>query len=178
MSGNEANLKLRKVWACSGPWNRNGSVGPREASENAVVSRLPLRPQKKVGSALDQVVLDSILCYLQTFLRSLAQPCGAMKMTKFCKEGTAANRRRSGSEGHRSKTWRQQGLFPVESLLKCTLPPEICIYNINSRVRCAGWLYICFTCERCDMSLINKRSTRLVATFKKLFSAVYMHSEK
>ena len=27
-----------------------------------------------------------------------------------------------------------------------------------------SWLYICFTLERCDMSKINKRSTRVVAT--------------
>ena len=40
------------------------------------------------------------------------------------------------------------------------------IYNINSRVRCFGWLFICFTWERCDMSSKIKRSTRLVATFK------------
>ena len=43
----------------------------------------------------------------------------------------------------------------MESPLKCTLPPVICILNI------------CFTCERCDMSSTNKRSTRVVATFLK-----------
>ena len=51
-----------------------------------------------------------------------ARPCGAMKMAKSSKEGKAANRRRSGSEGHRFETHCQQGLFAVESLLKSTLP--------------------------------------------------------
>ena len=43
----------------------------------------------------------------------------------------------------------------------------VTIHNFNSCVWCIGWLYICFTCERCDMRSINKRSTRVVATFKK-----------
>ena len=33
-------------------------------------------------------------------------------------------------------------------------------------MRCVCWLYICFTCERCAISSINKRSKRVVATFK------------
>ena len=88
-----------------------------------------------------------------------ARPCGAMKVAKSCKEGAAANQR-SGSEGHRFETWCQQGCLAVESPLKCTLPLVICKHNINSCVRCIDWLFICFTCERCDMSSINKRSTR------------------
>ena len=32
-------------------------------------------------------------------------------MAKSCKEGTAADWIRSGSEGHRFKAWCQQGLF-------------------------------------------------------------------
>ena len=55
-------------------------------------------------------------------------------MALTCKEGTAANQRRSGSEGHRFKTRCQQGLFPVESPLQSTLPLVICMYNINSCV--------------------------------------------
>ena len=55
-------------------------------------------------------------------------------MAKSCKEGTGANLRRSGSDGYRFKTWCQQGLFAVESPLKCTLPLVICIHNINSCV--------------------------------------------
>ena len=38
------------------------------------------------------------------------------------------------------------------------------------------WLYICFTWERCDMSSINKRSTRVVATFKKECCIFYFHT--
>ena len=98
-----------------------------------------------------------------------ARLCGDMKMANSCKEGTAANRRRSGSEGHRFKTLCHQGLFTVESLLKCTFPLVICTHNINSCVRCIDCLYIGFTCERCDMSSIKKRSTRVVVTFKKIF---------
>ena len=80
-----------------------------------------------------------------------AQPFGAMKMAKSYKEGTAANQRRYGSEGHMFKTRCQQGLFTAESPLKSTLPLVICIHNINSCVICIGWLHICFTCERRDM---------------------------
>ena len=60
----------------------------------------------------------------------------------------------------------QQGLFNVESPIKCPLPIGICIHNINSCVRCIGWPYICFTYEGCDMSSINKVSTRVVVTCK------------
>ena len=58
-----------------------------------------------------------------------------MKMANSCKEGTAANQRRSGSEG---QTRWQQGHFAVESTLKSTLPLVICIHSINSCVRCIG----------------------------------------
>ena len=46
-----------------------------------------------------------------------ARPCGAIKVAKSCKEGTAANLRQSGSEGLRFKSQCQQGLFTVESPL-------------------------------------------------------------
>ena len=88
-----------------------------------------------------------------------------MKIAKSCMKGMAANQRRSGSEGHRFKT--QQGHFAEESPLKCTLHLVFWIHNINSCVRCIGWLYICFSCDRCAMSSINKRSTRALATFWK-----------
>ena len=68
-----------------------------------------------------------------------AQLCGAMKMAKSCKEGTAANRRRSGSEGHKFETQCQQGLFTEESPLKSTLHLVISIHNINSCGRCIGY---------------------------------------
>ena len=35
-------------------------------------------------------------------------------MAKSCKEAMAANQRRSGLEGHRFKTWCEQGLFVEE----------------------------------------------------------------
>ena len=68
----------------------------------------------------------------------------------------------------RSHKLNWQGPFTVESLVKCTLPLVICVHNINSCARCFGWQYICLTCERCDMSSVNKRSTRVGATSKKL----------
>ena len=45
--------------------------------------------------------------------------------------------------------------------LNYILPLVISIQNNNSFERCIGWLYICFTCERCNMSSINKKSTRV-----------------
>ena len=50
-----------------------------------------------------------------TGLLTGAQPWGSMKMAKSGKEGTDANRRRSGLEGHRLETSCQQVLFAVES---------------------------------------------------------------
>ena len=41
-------------------------------------------------------------------------------MPKSCKEGAAANQRKSGSEGPRFETLCQQGIFILESLLKST----------------------------------------------------------
>ena len=61
------------------------------------------------------------------------QPCGAMKMAQSCKEGTAANRRRSGLEGHRLKAHSQQGHFIMESPLKSLV---IFMHNIKSCVGC------------------------------------------
>ena len=88
-------------------------------------------------------------------------------MAKSFKEGTAANQRRSGSEGHRFKSWCQQGLFTAEIPLQSTGPLDICIYNIHSGVRCIGCLYICLTCERCYMCSINKGSPEWRQPLKK-----------
>ena len=44
--------------------------------------------------------------------------CGAMKMSKSCKEVTVAKPKRSVSEGCRFKTRCKQGLFAAESPLK------------------------------------------------------------
>ena len=42
------------------------------------------------------------------------------------------------------------------------------VFTISIHLRDAlGTAHICLTCERCDMSSINKRSTRVVATLKK-----------
>ena len=51
--------------------------------------------------------------------------------------------------------------------VKSTLLLMLCIHNFNSCVRCKVWLCICFTSERCNMSSINKRSTRVGAKSKK-----------
>ena len=56
----------------------------------------------------------------------------------------------------------------LKHLLKSTLPIVIYMHSINSFVRCIGRLYICFTRGRWNMSPINKRCTRVVATFKKV----------
>ena len=52
-----------------------------------------------------------------------------MKIAKVCKEGTAVHQRRCGSEGHRFKTWCQQGLFNAESPIRSTLPLLITSQN-------------------------------------------------
>ena len=79
-----------------------------------------------------------------------AQPRGAMKKYKSCKEEMAAKKRRSGSGGHRLQTRCQQELFIAKYMLKMypTLPLVIGIHNMNSCVRSIRLLYICFTCER------------------------------
>ena len=69
----------------------------------------------------------------------------------------------TGSKLSASKDSLLWNLYP----LKCTLPLAICIHNVHSFVRCFDWLYFWFMCERCNMSSINKRSTWVVATFKK-----------
>ena len=76
--------------------------------------------------------------------------------------------RRSWSEGLRFKTWCQQGLFTEESPFISTFLLEICVYKINPCVRSIVWLHNCFTCERWNMSSINKSSTRMVPTFFKV----------
>ena len=53
-------------------------------------------------------------------------------------------------------------------------PLQFSTLKIYSCVRCFGLLYICFICERCNMSSINKRATRVVWSYKKTnsFSAL------
>ena len=79
---------------------------------------------------------------------------------------TAANWKRSGSEGQRLKTWCQQGLSTAESSWKSTRSLVICKHNISSCVRCMGWLHICFTCLRRNMSSIRNKSIGAVAALK------------
>ena len=76
-------------------------------------------------------------------------------MAEYCKKGTAANWRISGLEGHRFETRCQQGLFTVESPIKFYPSSCVWIYHINL-MRCTGWLYICFTCQRCNTCSIKK----------------------
>ena len=73
-------------------------------------------------------------------------------MANCCKQDMAANQRRSESEGHRFKTWSQQGLFTAESPLTSALLLVICLQNISVYVRCTSGLYMCFTPERWIMS--------------------------
>ena len=65
----------------------------------------------------------------------------------------------------RSQVWNS---IPARTflryLLKSTHPLVICLHNISSCVRWIGWLKICFTCERFNMSSLNKISTRVAAT--------------
>ena len=65
------------------------------------------------------------------------------------------------------KSQYKQGAITMESLLRSTLFLMICIHNFNSCVRCVVWQYLCFTCESWNMSSINKRSTGVIANFKK-----------
>ena len=58
--------------------------------------------------------------------------------------------------------------FNQGASIKSTLLLMICICDFNWCVRCIFWLYICFTCDRSNISSINQRSTRVVAKFKKL----------
>ena len=83
-------------------------------------------------------------------------------MAESCNEGNTANQRKSVSEGHRYKTWLPKRLFTAESPLKYTLLLVMCVHNINSCVRHLVECTFLF-----HMSSINKRSTRLVATFIK-----------
>ena len=75
-------------------------------------------------------------------------------------------RRRSGSQVQNSVSALtfHSGIFGIIYSSSCVL------HNINLCVRFVGWLYTCFTCERCGMNAINQRSTKVVATFKKKIS--------
>ena len=96
-----------------------------------------------------------------------AWPWGAMRVANPFKEGTSAKQRRSGLEGRRLKSLGLHGLFTAKSLIKSTLPRVIWIENIHSCVRCIDGLSICFTCERCNMSSVNKWFNLEVASLKK-----------
>ena len=93
-----------------------------------------------------------------------AWPCGAMKMPNTVMKVQPQSKVHLGRKVTSSKLGASKAL---EHPLKSTLPLVISKHNINSCVRCIGWLYICFTFERFSMSSINKRFTRLVVTFKK-----------
>ena len=57
------------------------------------------------------------------------------------------------------------GPLDYKAVALTTSPPPLPL----TWVSCIGWVYNCFTCESCYISSINKRSTRSVSTFKKLF---------
>ena len=100
--------------------------------------------------------------------------CVLMKLwQKTCKEGTATNQRRSGSEGHRFETLWEQGLFTMESPLKIYLSSRDMYTDIKSCARSIGWLYICLAWDRCDMSSKNKISTWVVASIKKIIDRTF-----
>ena len=61
-------------------------------------------------------------------------------------------------------------VFLCRASIKSTLFLMISMHYFNSCVRCIVWLCICFTCERCYMSSINKSSTRVVANLKNVLS--------
>ena len=87
-------------------------------------------------------------------------------MAKSWKEGSATFQRRSEVRRSQAQNLVPARTFRWESSLKSTFPPVSCVHKINSSERCIGWLYICLTCERCNMRSIIKRSTRVVGTFK------------
>ena len=75
-----------------------------------------------------------------------------------------------GSKSKKIWVWRLQvqNLVPARTFccaISIKIYPSlvICIHNIIS---CIGWLHICFTCERCDISSINKRTTKVAAGLK------------
>ena len=72
--------------------------------------------------------------FLFLFFSTLDHFFSHLKKEMQCYEGTAANRRRSGSDGHRFITRMQKVLFKAES----TLLLVIWVHNINSSVRCIG----------------------------------------
>ena len=91
-------------------------------------------------------------------------------MTRYCKEGAGAQQRRSRSEGWMFATRCQLGFMLWNLGLQLSLSLVLCIHNINSCVRCIGWLYIWFTFGKCNMSSTNKMSTSVLACFKKTIS--------
>ena len=69
------------------------------------------------------------------------------------------------TEIHKFQTLCNQGLYTVGFPLESAPPLVICIHKINACLRCISWLYISFTCKRCNMSY--KRSTGAVAALNK-----------
>ena len=67
--------------------------------------------------------------------------------------------------------WRHLGRSQVQNLapartISCGISMRIypCYFNLCGR--CIGWPFTCFSCERCNMSSINKRSNRVLEPLK------------
>ena len=108
-------------------------------------------------SKLFTIWLESLVeIFIWSLLVKIVRFLLGMKMAASCKEVTAANQR---SGRWHIRTSVPAKTFTVESPRNSTFPLVICMHNINSCVRCIAhivWLYICFACERCDMSSIIK----------------------
>ena len=171
-----SNSEVKQHWALDSTWLGNRLKTPGAADKKPKLGSVAgaCKPSRLAANSFKAYRLwESLNCVPNCLLATAAKQSSRVlatwmgpdhvelwKWPKSCREGMAANQRWSGSEGHRFQTRSQQGLIVLESPLKCTLPPVICIHTINSCVTCIGWLFICFTSERCNMSSVNKRSTR------------------
>ena len=86
---------------------------------------------------LANLIAAKTYCFSWVLSKSLASwPLTLLLNKSSAIKPLAEIQRRYGLEGHRFKTWRQQGLFIAESLFKYTFPLEKCIHSINSCMRC------------------------------------------
>ena len=107
--------------------------------------------KKLFAPALEQLEERIRVCVLSVFL-SIALWCCTSRMTLKIVE-FADSKLGTNKDFH---SWISAKIY---------LPLMMRIHNINSNERCVGWLYICFTCEICSYSSINKIATIMVATF-------------
>ena len=144
---NREDLESEKVFSCSGRLNFNSTLWLKPTWLSFLIT--VHKPSRWVANCFKRV--QALVCVKDSLLAISAKQSPRVLATwmgpdyvepwKSCKEGPAANWRRSDSECHRFETWCQQGVIVVTFSIK--------IYPSSRKSRAQHQ----FMCEMCWLTV-------------------------